>query len=564
MGEQLQLNFGPRPAKPAPVSRRVPRDYQRAAIDAAHARFAAGDRSTAIVLHCGAGKTLTMAEWLRESIESKAGSRGLWLANRDFLLKDARKRLHEQTGVTIGLEKAEWRAGGERIVCGSLQTLVGKRLKQWDPESFDFIVGDEFHHFASPGANAVLDHFAKARVLGGTATLKRHDKVGMHNVCDSIAYERGIDVGIEDGYFVPIVPIARFIDGIKLDKVKTTAGDLNLGDLEEEIAKEAGAIAKLAAEEMGTRPTIIYTPGVASAHAVAEALAKMGKTAHAVDADTPEIVRDEVLRAFDAGELQFIVNCGIYLEGLDVPNCKGIVIARPTKSESLYIQMAGRGGRPEGWIGGLGTRDARVEAIRTSGKPNFILLDITGHAGRHSLCSAATLAGKASKTEVEEAKKILEANEGMTLGEAIKEAGRREARRIAEAAANAEVEARRASFDPFVRHDVKKPDGIAPRWHADPMTDGQAYILKDNLVPLDGMTKGSASLLITQIKKWEAEGRATMRQRQILAPLGLPFDLPFKVAGELIQAVRDNRSQAPSAEVIARIVGAERVPGMEG
>ena len=542
-------------AKPA-TSRRVPRPYQREAIDAAHARFAAGDRSTAIVLHCGAGKTLTMAEWLRESLDANPGERGLWLANRDFLLKDARKRLGEQTGLDVGLEKAENHANGERIVCGSLQTLVGKRLKSWDPESFGFIVGDEFHHFSSPGAKSVLEHFKRAKVLGGTATLKRHDKIGMWNVCDSIAYERGIDVGIEDGFFVPIVPIARFIDGIHLDKVKTTAGDLNLGDLEREIAEQAGAIARLSMEEMGTRPTIIYTPGVASAHAVAAALKEMGKTAYAVDADTPDVVRDEVLRSFDVGEIQFIVNCGIYLEGLDVPNCRGIVIARPTKSESLYTQMAGRGGRPEGWIGQLEGRSERLAAIEASGKPNFILLDITGHAGRHSLCSAATLAGKASKTEKDEAEAILKENEGMTLGEAIREAQTRESKRIAEAAARAQIDARRASFDPFVRYDLpQEAQGKAPKWHSDPVTDSQAWILHDNLVPLDGLTKGTASTLITQIKQWEKDGRATMRQRQILAPLGLPFDLPFKVAGELVAAVRAGKNVSPSSEAVAKIVG---------
>ena len=77
------------------------------------------------------------------------------------------------------------------------------------------------------------------------------------------------------------------LDTVNLEAVKTTAGDLNLGQLEAEIAKNAAAIAKLSAEEMGDRPTIIYTPGIASARAVADTLNEL-RTGSAVyvDADT--------------------------------------------------------------------------------------------------------------------------------------------------------------------------------------------------------------------------------------------------------------------------------------
>ena len=220
--------------------------------------------------------------------------------------------------------------------------------------------------------------------------------------------------------------------------------------------------------------------------------------------------------------------------------------------------MAGRGGRPEGWIGQLEGRNARLDAIRSSGKPNFILLDITGHAGRHSLCSAATLAGKASKTEKEEAEQILKDNSVMTLGEALKEAQKREHSRIAAAAAQAEIEARRASFDPFLRHDrPKELEGRAPKWHDDPATEGQLAWCRDQMVEPGKMTKGQISLLITKAKQWEAAGMATMRQRQILAQHNLPLDLPFKVAGELVFAVRMQK-QRPPQETVDRILAQVR------
>lgn len=821
------------------------RGYQREAVDAAMADYARGGAGTVIVLPTGSGKTRTACALVRRWLEEHPLERALWLANRDFLLKDARKRLADATGMYVSLEKAEWRASGTRIVAASVQTMKGKRLEAWKPDSFGLIVYDECfpagtlvdgrpiedirvgdlvasidhasgalayravvrifrkvtrdlmavgtdggrgfictgnhpvfvkglgyveakalgvgdllcvrrrlssavpgnqqtaevvrgprvqvealigdhgaheprsrgtadasaqpdeerrqpsederdlegdrtrakgagrqrprtdsggvgsgagaglgharsgtdegtarlgvpellqtgrggcveqdidrggrrkplrpgpegagreedvvlewarvdgvsrfqsgspggttvynlevegahtyfandvlvhncHHAASAGSRKIFEHFEKARRLGITATLVRHDKVGAWTVWDSIAYERKIDWAIEEGFFVPIVPIARFIDSIDLSQAKTTAGDLNLGDIEKEIAENAAAIAKLSFEEMGDRPTIIYTPGVASAHAVAATLNQLrAGAARAVDAETPEEERDGILAAFDRLELQFIVNCGIYLEGLDVPNCRGIVIARPTKSEPLYIQMAGRGGRPEGWIGQLVSRDERTGAIAASGKPNFILLDITGHAGRHSLCSAATLAGKASPSEKEEAEKILKENEGMTLGDAIKLAQVREQKRIAAAAAAARVKARRESFNPFARYDIADPGdlSIRPKWMKQPPSDAQLWWLSDQMLPTEGVDVGQFKALRKQADEWKADGRATFRQRQILTPIGLPGDLPFAAAGELVEAVRRCNGRAPAPQVVNAILSRSRVPGQEG
>ena len=814
--EQSMLTFCREP-EVAPRDRRAPRDYQRDAIAAARAEWAAGKKRTAIVLHCGAGKTLTMAETMREELDARGG-RGLWLANRDFLVKDARKRLIEQTGESVGVEKAELRAGTERIVVASCQTLHERRLKQWAPDTFSVIVYDECfvagtlvdgrpietiqpgdevtsidhgtgatvrrnvvcrmakrsadlwrlayggnhvtctgnhpyfvkgrgyveakdlcvgdllclrratrasaadenagdlwgrevqaadlvgnygahesrtrigqdalaqsyaagvgqgqnahyaaehwpqatdqgrewyrtdasaiaagqsaqlgyggcsqngtfvqgplgtpellqagcrqsgaqdwdrggqlqpllartaspgreegyvlvwsrldsiarderggsegrlvynlevegahtyfaagalvhncHHAPSKGSRAILDHFETAVVLGGTATFNRHDKLGMHNVFESIAYERGIDVGVEDGYFVPIVPVARYIDGVDFSKMKTTAGDLNLGELEEEMARVAAPIARAAVEEMGDRPCIVYTPGVASAHAVAATLNDyQPSSARAVDADTPDDERDRVLAAFDAGELQWIVNCGIYLEGLDVPKCRGIVIARPTKSESLYIQMAGRGGRPEGWIGQLPSRGERVAAIAASAKPNFLLLDITGHAGRHSLCSAATLAGK--DVDQNELAKVIKDNPGLDVHSAAKEARAAVARQqaaIARAAKEAEVIARRSVFDVFKKYGLSEPDGQAPSDNGGPLTVNDEQWLGSNKIPATGMSHADVLKLQKTAAIWRKFDFASFRQRRTIGFMRLPtpHNLPWSTAKEVITRI---------------------------
>jgi len=478
--EQAMLDFAGTRAPAPPELSLVPaeawhdglRPYQRDAVEAAWKEHESV-QSTAIVLPTGTGKTRTAGGYVRRLLTERPSSRVLWMANRDFLIDEAQRRLRDMTGLGVSVEQAERQMSRTPIVVGSIQTLVRKDRRETIPrDTFDLIVYDECHHAASAGSMEILNWFTAKR-LGLTATLTRHDKVGAWNAWETIAIELSIEWAMSEGYFVPIVPVARYIDSIDLSKVKTTAGDLNLGGLEKEIAEAAAPIAHLSIEEMGDRPTIIYTPGVASAHAVAATLNQwQAGSARAVDADTPPDERKQVLSAFDRGELQWIVNCGIYLEGLDVPNCRGIVIARPTKSEPLFIQMAGRGGRPEGWIGQLETRGERVAAIAASGKPNFVLLDITGHAGRHSLCSAATLAGK--ETPAKELAEALAANPGIDLQSAAAQAKAtvaRETKRIAEMAKAAEVSARRATFDLFNKYGISpEVEGLSPTATSEPPT----------------------------------------------------------------------------------------------
>lgn len=59
--------------------------------------------------------------------------------------------------------------------------------------------------------------------------------------------------------------------------------------------------------------------------------------------DMPAYERKEALEAFKMNRIQVLTSCGILTEGFDEPSVNAIVMARPTKSQSLYIQCVGRG-----------------------------------------------------------------------------------------------------------------------------------------------------------------------------------------------------------------------------
>ena len=55
--------------------------------------------------------------------------------------------------------------------------------------------------------------------------------------------------------------------------------------------------------------------------------------------------RASVLRDFREGTLQVLTNVGVLTEGFDDPEVSCIAMARPTRSEAMYIQCVGRGMR---------------------------------------------------------------------------------------------------------------------------------------------------------------------------------------------------------------------------
>jgi superfamily II DNA or RNA helicase len=526
------------------------------------------------VLFTGAGKT-TIGGGLALDFKTELPGRGLWLANRDFLLDQARERLSLITGEYITVEKAGQYMDSSRIAVGSIQTLRGDRLKEHDPDKFAWIIYDECHHAASNGSRAIFEHFRTAKRIGFTATPQRLDGLGLWNAFQSVSYEMGMDRGMQEGYFLEPVAVARYIDSIDISGVGTSGDDLAITGLEEQIAKNAAAIAKCTVEECGDYLTIVYTPGVASAHATAARLneLKPGK-AVAVDQNTPRQTRKEILKRFGEGEIQYIVNCAIYVEGLDCPSARAIVIARPTKSESLYKQMAGRGGRPEGWIGQLATARERLFAIEASKKPDFLLLDITGHAGRHSLISAVdALAGKQSPDVLAAVRKAQQAGVRRKLSAIVSEAKQKLAdeereskKRIAEIAALAVIESRRKEFDPFRKLGADESiDNDTPlEWAGDPPTSSDLEWLAKNRIAAKKVTRGTVAKLRAQARKWHDTNMATFRQRKVLTSAGVDPNQTYAMASRFVDAIiKGGFHRKLTPERIAQIQS-QREPGEDG
>jgi hypothetical protein len=297
------------------------------------------------------------------------------------------------------------------------------------------------------------------------------------------------------------------------------------------MVKAVAPIAQITFDRVGHRRTLVFTPGVGSAHGVCAALNDISHgCARVVDGKTPEDTREQIVKAFARGEFQFLVNCLVFREGFDDPGIQAIVIARPTESQTLYQQMAGRGGRPLKGIADLPTLDARLSAIAASAKPDFLLLDLTGKPGKHSLQSFVTLDGRYDEREQKRAKKIVEAEPEKKVDEALKQARdelvREEEARlavIAQAAKAAEIRSRGREFDPFVAYGIKDPEegALDLSWQVDPPTPNQVHWARRRGVPTQGISRTQMSKLVAADKARIKAGLADMLTLNLLRQNGV-------------------------------------------
>ena len=120
-------------------------------------------------------------------------------------------------------------------------------------------------------------------------------------------------------------------------------------------------------EETPRRQTIIYAVSVQHAHNLKAVFTDAGIAAEVMLGSTESNERADIIRKFRDGHLRVLINVAVATEGFDLPDASCIVIARPTTSLSLYLQMVGRGMRP---------------------KPNdgdCVILDLAGNAQAHDL-----------------------------------------------------------------------------------------------------------------------------------------------------------------------------------
>lgn len=354
------------------------RDYQTEALKALRGALDTEENRQAIVMATGLGKTVIFSHLAK--LYADRGDRVIILVHRDELVRQTIAKVETiAPSLHLGVVKAERNEVGAQVIVASIQTLA-REARREQLNRVDLIIVDECHHATARSYVDTLIHLGafderRTPTVGFTATLARGDGEGLGTVWQNVAYRKDILWGILNKRLADVRGLSVHVPDLELDAVKRSRGDYQDGSLGDALmAADAGQyVAEAYAEHAGERPGIMFAPSVAAALHLAQAFNDHGIPTEVITGETPVAERQEIYGRFASGATQVLSSCMVLTEGFDQPHASCAVIARPTTSSALYIQMVGR-------------------VLRTfPGKTDALVLDVVGAAGRHRLASLVNL-----------------------------------------------------------------------------------------------------------------------------------------------------------------------------
>lgn len=327
------------------------RQYQEQALKArALALLERPDENRQLIdMATGLGKTMTFAVEGGRFLRTGLG-RPMALVHTDELADQAVRKIEIMNpGRTVGLIKADRNDVDADFLVGSVPTLASEGRRR-QLRHVGLLIVDEAHHAVAPQYQRILEHYGamdgRINVTGYTATPERGDGQSLAPTWHDVAFSRGISWAVRKGYLIPPVGYRVEIPDLDLTANRSDAA-LNTA-LVDSVAPEA--IVREWLKVASGRSTVLFAPLVESARAFAQAFQAVNVTAAVVWGDMPKGERRNILAAYERGEIMVLCNAMMLTEGWDSPRTACVIVARPTKSRPLFIQMVGRGLRP--WLDG--------------------------------------------------------------------------------------------------------------------------------------------------------------------------------------------------------------------
>jgi len=315
------------------------RDYQTEAIKNVRESLKSGKRRVILQMPTGSGKTATAAAVIDSALGK--GRRVIFTVPAISLITQTIESFRRDGIIEIGVMQGqhELTDADQPVQICSVQTLARRNIPQ-----ADLVVVDEAH--------IVFDLYKRwfdsedwkdVPIIGLSATPWAK---GLAKIWDDLVIGATTQDMIDKGHlckfrvFAPSKP--------DLEGIKTVAGDYDLGGLDKAMNKTGitADIVKTWIERGGNRPTLCFAVNRAHAANICDEFNRAGVPAAYVDGETPLDERDDLAKDFKAGKYKVICNVGVMTTGVDLPFVSCLILARPTRSEMLFVQIVGRGLRP--------------------------------------------------------------------------------------------------------------------------------------------------------------------------------------------------------------------------
>lgn len=357
---------------------KILRDYQINSIELIKEEFKKGFNKVMLVLPTGAGKSVIACEMIKRSV--KKGNNVIFVVRGVSLINQMSQTLFREYVDHGVIQSNHWnKRPNSKVQIVSIDTIISRK----NYPKADFIIIDEVDQATSKGYKEFLSKYNNSFILGVTAT-PFFIKPITHAV-ESYVAPISMQGLIDKNYLCPFKYYAPNVPDLSEVKVSSSTKDYVNDQLEEVMVQGSltGEIIKHWKSLGQNRPTLCFAVNVKHSKILVERFNKSGIPAAHCDANTPQNERDEIFLKLKNGEIKIVCNVGIATRGFDAPYVSCLIIARPTKSLNLHIQILGRGTRLH------------------DGKENCLVLDHAGNIQQHGFPTderEINLYGKATET----------------------------------------------------------------------------------------------------------------------------------------------------------------------
>lgn len=423
--------------EPAPPNRAL-RPYQQAAVSAAEKALSQTGRCL-LVGATGTGKTEVIAQLATNLLGTYRDGGVLVVSPLIDLVGQTAARLRSR-GVACDIEQGSLRGDGHCTVASYQSLIRGERWRKYVGRT-KLVCVDEVHLNYTQRGLKVLDELARAgaKIVGLTASPQRGSGDPLTAFYGNVAWNYPVAQATADGWLVPSQLWLAVAKDWDLSKFATAIGDFDAHELDRLLRQEAACqfVAELVRQHYENLPSVVFCHSISQAEGVVRVLARDGIDAAVVHSKQQTGEREENLESFESGRIKIICNVGVLTLGWDHAPVRNLFLCKPTKSQTKYLQMYGRGTRPlPGVVDGLATPDLRKAAIAASGKPHFSVYDVTDTSRHCDLQSAVNVLCQDERPELmKRVKKRLESGDkGATkeeIDKLLEEEAAAEAREIA-------------------------------------------------------------------------------------------------------------------------------------
>lgn len=327
------------------------RPYQKRAVDRVTDAIKKRKQSL-LIAATGAGKTLMLSA-ITANFLPNPDAKAAVFQHRDELVRQNRSKFKlVNPSIRTGVVNADTKDWSRQVTFAMIDTARSDRNIANIPK-LDFIAIDEAHHSVANGYLKVIDHLRNLnpdlKILGVTATPERADSKTLRDLFDNIGDEITLVELIRSGHLVKprafVIDIGTQAELQALRSLSDYADQSEVAKIQDKRVHNEAVVREWRARA-ADRKTVFFTPSVEAAKHLTEAFVANGVNAAYVSGETDSTERRSIIRDFDTGNVQVLVNCMVLTEGFDSQPVSCIGITRQCSAKSTMIQMIGRGLRP--------------------------------------------------------------------------------------------------------------------------------------------------------------------------------------------------------------------------